>query len=345
MLKQTTDAAKALAIMAVVAIHLIGILYSFFPAQSPAWNVLFVLNLASRFSVPLFVALSGLAFGIKYAGGKIDIKEFYTKRAIKILPLYLFWSGVIYLVVHIIPGWSGYADSSPWWQLIFLGRTDYHLYFVPMIFQLYLLFPLFLYLTRRLSQWFLMFTFLVQVTTQVITKYLGWGDQGQYLFFGTWIFYFVLGIYLSGENVIAGIASWARRVTIPVMVFGLVWLVVSSFGLVASGQDVIDITRFTRFPVIVYSLGVMMAIFIWGDRIIGVLGKLGQGLSTIGKQSYLIYLCHTIILKILFAFIMGGQDIIRLAEATLVVLAAIILPGAVSRSKIWSTAKSPESRH
>ncbi len=119
-----TNLLKGFAILAVVAIHVINV----FIGRNPS---LINFDQFLRFSVPLFTALSGLALAKKYLV-KLEIKNFYQSRLLKLLPLYILWSAIYWLVTR---------QSFPF---------EYHLYFVPMIFQAYLIFPFILPIIRKL---------------------------------------------------------------------------------------------------------------------------------------------------------------------------------------------------
>jgi peptidoglycan/LPS O-acetylase OafA/YrhL len=137
---------KGLAIIAVVAIH-IGSRF----IQSPV--VLFVDQL-SRFCVPLFIALSGFGLTKSFSrhldqagspplGLTKTIAEYYLRRVWKILPWFIFASGVI----MVFRNWwenAGFdlLNLRTWASAMTGGAADYHLYFVPMIFKFYLIFPL-----------------------------------------------------------------------------------------------------------------------------------------------------------------------------------------------------------
>ena len=159
------DVLRGIAIFGVILIHIIGASFHFWNKGSATWFIFLTLDQLFRFSVPLFVFISGYTLYSKY---KEHFKywEFYSKRAFRVLPWYFVWSLIIYLYINftVKPGFVNY----PTWKLILLGKVDYHLYFVSMIFQLYLLFPVFLWLYKKFRSSFVIVLFVLEVLLYLI---------------------------------------------------------------------------------------------------------------------------------------------------------------------------------
>lgn len=263
-----------------------------------------VLDQILRFCVPLFVALSGYSLALRYNTGKIDLKTFFKKRIFKILPPYLFWSLVAYLSIILFQAWPGYQQNYPWWQIIFLGKADYHLYFVPMIIQLYLLFPLLLKLVKKYQAKFLVIIFALQLVwlwyvQQHIQPFKGnfWCDQGQYILFSSWLGYFVLGIYLAikkhTQNKIWGLMGSSA---LPA---GLILSITNSWQLFDKTGDVILATRFNRPEVFLYACGLIVFSLFFGQKLRSLPQRIFLPLEKLGQWSYEIYLIHTLPLRFL----------------------------------------------
>ena len=138
----SVNSAKGIAILAVVSIHLLT-LATREQFTLPPQNLIFLfLDQVMRFCVPVFIFLSGFGLMLSYQKKDFKLLKFIKKRSFKTLPLYFLWSAYyIALSILIKPWWkvlSGWSIS----QIIFNGRADYHLYFVPVIFKLYLVFAL-----------------------------------------------------------------------------------------------------------------------------------------------------------------------------------------------------------
>lgn len=283
----STDGVRGLAILAVITIHATSAyLFRFDDRGSLAWQLKVAVDQIARFAVPLFVAVSGFALAKKYGTRKFSLVKFYLRRVGRLLPWYLLASVVLYLLFQWQP--------KTWKQILFLGQGDYQLYFVPMILQFYLLFPLLNWLTKKRFSAVLLAALIFEIfwywyigkNTELFFNNNGiWPDQRQYVFFTSWIFYFVLGMFLARHQL-------AQKLGWLLAILGVAWALVNSFALLNSGMDLIVATRFTRLPVLLYATGLIVALqnFPWRNQV----------LTTLGKYSFLIFLWHTAVLRFLF---------------------------------------------
>jgi surface polysaccharide O-acyltransferase-like enzyme len=282
---------KGYAILAVVSIHFIHAYINRFAYGSFPWQIMVILDQIVRFSVPAFVALSGFALARKYAASPPGFFQFLSTRAVKILPPYLIWSLVYYFVGWFFPDLGNFSRSAPIWELALLGRAQYHLYFVPLIFQLYVLFPLLFRLVRKSPWLFVLLSLIIQIYIYQGTGAPGWSDQTQYIRFTTWIYYFILGIFLGSVSLDRFISSRLAGISsLIVTLAGLTWTIVSGFYLVSQGKNLIYVTAFTRPPVLLYATGlILFSFFITRPRFF----------VKIGAWSYQIYLGHVLVLQLL----------------------------------------------
>ena len=315
-MNEKIDILKGLAILGVIAIHVDSNLFNFVADGTIIKNGIFTFDQMVRFSVPFFVFLSGLALGSKYLDQKINFVEFFKRRVLKLLPLYFFWTGIIYLITHLVSSWSGFSDSFPLWQVIFWGKAEYHLYFVPMIFQLYLLFPIFLFFIRKKPYLFLAITFIFQlVLLWQFPRQIAWTDQEQYIFAGSWVFYFVLGIYFA-QRTVSFRTSVARSGIYLGIFLTMVWVIADTFNLLKNHENIIIATRSSKISVYFYSIFVILGSNFLPD----IFKKLRKILIFVGKNSYLIYLSHTLIIRIIFEpFYNKNIDLFLLISCAIIV--------------------------
>ncbi|MCL4390324.1 MAG: acyltransferase [Patescibacteria group bacterium] len=315
--KPEIDILKATAIIAVVLIH-VSAAY-----MAHGYDLInLTVNQAARFAVPVFVALSSFGLAGKYLATKLELKDFFVRRALRLLPWFFFWEVIIFVTVTYVlrQSWILY-DGLPLWKIFILGKADYHLYFVPMIFVLYLFFPILLQFIKRFPKLTLLAAFLFQIywywqiTTQ--TELLSnrnnvWTDQMQYLNPLTWIFYFVFGMFLARAK-----SYKLQAISLVALLVGLVWTVASSGYLMSSGFEITVATRFTRFPVLLYSIGVILSGLLVLPSL--PLTRLPTFLTRLGKLSLLVYLCHTLVLRavpltfpepIVFILVLAGSYLI-----------------------------------
>lgn len=100
----------------------------------------------TKFAVPAFVFATGTALFYNYYD-KLNYPSFIKKRALEILLPYLLWTviyeGYYYGIPSVSTAWlAGFARN------IVLGTESYHLWFVVLIFQFYLFYPLLLALFK-----------------------------------------------------------------------------------------------------------------------------------------------------------------------------------------------------
>lgn len=189
------DLVRLAATLAVVMIHVSS---GYLPGGSGGY----FLNQLSRFAVPLFFAVSGASLLAAY-GPELKPGPFYRGRLRKVLVPYVLWTGFYLLAsYHFSPG----AMAEPaFWQdfakYLFLGID--HLYFIVIIMQLYLLYPLLLKLYHRPgSRLLLTGTLALSLGTQTIVYLMRWNvlvfpagfSAYLYLLFPAWVFFMVLGM-------------------------------------------------------------------------------------------------------------------------------------------------------
>jgi surface polysaccharide O-acyltransferase-like enzyme len=158
-----------------------------------AYRLLFSgLNTFAGSAVALFIFISGAALTLRYHQKALNYGTFLRRRMNKILLPYLFWA-FFYLLAVNRGMWI--KDGPLSLGAALLGFSMYHLYYIVIILQLYLLFPLLLRLHQRLPYVWLPLLFLI----------LGAWTEKQAIMLGPWRItdrfcltyggYFSLGIY------------------------------------------------------------------------------------------------------------------------------------------------------
>jgi probable poly-beta-1,6-N-acetyl-D-glucosamine export protein len=294
------DILKGISILAVVGLHVLSSLDSTLFTTSPHRLFFIGLNQALRFSVPLFVAISGYLLSQKYSKQPFNIVPYLTKRVLTLVPLYVFWSAIITLVLSLYEGST--IPSLSLEQLV-TGKPDYHLYFVPMMLVLYFIFPIILKLSTINRFLPLSIALIIQlaryqwITGQVETPGLiTLTDHAQYLHPFSWIFYFSLGTFLvrplnmSKKNaslfLLGILATWY-------------WSWQRSAGFQTSGIDIIITSRFTTLPVMLYAALIIMLTLSLPNLTTILPTIMKAVLRLTGRHSYLIFLSHTLLLRIL----------------------------------------------
>lgn len=137
---------RAISAFGIFTIHATGgfALYSQF--SSKVMHLSTFLNQFFRFGTPVFMMLSGFVLFYNYRiPEEFDAKKFYKKKAVYLILPYIIWAIGYFLFkayLYRIPvgeNWFGGLIKD-----ILLGNTFSHLYFIFLIVQFYILFPLFI---------------------------------------------------------------------------------------------------------------------------------------------------------------------------------------------------------
>lgn len=128
------------------------------------------MNSLVQFAVPLFIFISSLVLSYRFKAGNVSLSAFYLKRLRGVLLPYLLWS----LFYAALKSWlNGNPAEFFWlvklWNMLITGSAFYHLYFILIIVQLYLLLPLLIWIIRKLT---LLQTLLLAAIMQIIFYYL-----------------------------------------------------------------------------------------------------------------------------------------------------------------------------
>jgi peptidoglycan/LPS O-acetylase OafA/YrhL len=134
------DILRGFAIAAVVGIHVAWFSTGGAEYGTAAGQALLVAYLCCAFGVPLFLALSASGLAERHSAPESfsGHLRFLARRAASLLPAYVVWSLVSAALFR--PD----VFASPWKIFVILGRgtADAQFYFVPLLFELYLFWPL-----------------------------------------------------------------------------------------------------------------------------------------------------------------------------------------------------------
>ncbi|MFL0194616.1 acyltransferase [Clostridium sp. WILCCON 0269] len=251
------DIIRAVAIVAVIILHVSATaLYQCKP-YSTTYNITFLLNQLSRFSVPAFIIISGMGLTINYKEN-FSYSKFIVKRFLKVVPQYVVWC-VLYILI-ITKNFNIYGDLN---DMVY-GNVFYHFYFVPLIIEFYVIFPLiYRFIGKR---WWLFFSLSITLFFLIYSYYFKvitpeqWFWNKKNLFY--WLFYFSLGGYM-GKN-IDSISEKLNKHRIIICIMFLFSIFVMLCDLVLKNQynkGIDYITTFQRPAVLIYSLFFILFIF------------------------------------------------------------------------------------
>jgi surface polysaccharide O-acyltransferase-like enzyme len=305
---------RGLSVLAVIGIHVLSSL----PIRIFSWPegqiILAMIDQSFRWCVPFYVLVSAFGLSQKYKNEQPGLFEVIISQFKKLIPAYVVASAGIYLILWLVPQWGGGGRPAPFLDLILHGSADYHLYFVWLVTQLYLLFPVFAWLKRRVPAPLLLGAALVwqlywywwlgtPVDSELRLKYST--DQAQYRQWFSWIWYFMVGLY--GESILVWLekkarAGWALLLGVLAS-YG--WCVYYAVQGMRTGMDPLMANRFTKIPVLVFATITCFA-FLWSARRLATVAKPVWlwFLHWLGSVSYPLYLWHTVVLRAIFTWIL-----------------------------------------
>ncbi|WP_281974554.1 acyltransferase [Halobacillus litoralis] len=141
---------RTMAMMMVVLVHVTATYLSALPDGSSIYQFYHFVNWSIRVEAGVFIMLTALVFFYKYKDQPMDRAElitYYKKRALYIVLPYLIWA-LFYEGYSI---WAG-TRNFDWIAIlsrIVQGKSYYQLHFIFQIVQLYMVFPLLLYVIQQ----------------------------------------------------------------------------------------------------------------------------------------------------------------------------------------------------
>lgn len=195
---------RGVAILGVISIHVSGV---FTDMDMVPLSILYMsIDSFSHFAVPLFIFVSGFVLYNKYSAD-FSLSDFYKKRFLSVIPQYLFFSIIALVLLYFTASFfdrSINLDIAQVSYRLLTGKSIHHLWFVILIIQLYILYPLIIRIynvakKKDMIVALLMIAFLIQVVYSFIaTQELGIA-RDLTLFLG-YILYFFVGMYARSDN-------------------------------------------------------------------------------------------------------------------------------------------------
>lgn len=277
---------RAISIVAVVLIHVVAPTVSTGDEGSVQWYIASILNGLSRWTVPIFIMISG---ALLFAKPVKSLKAYYLKVWWRIgLPLVIF--SALYMLWRVL-----FGVTSPEGAFNFLvsGRPYYHLHFMFIIIGLQLVHPFLQRLSYLPVKQLASVASLAMVVMVGITLLVAYSGYDLY-YYSRWVPF--VGYYIMGYLVYR--YQWYNFLSLPVMIilFLLVSAVTSILYIYTSIQGIPTVPGLiidTNMPL------VMLASFLVFS--IGLRMTLPPGRAVwlaIAGASYGIYLLHPFVLDI-----------------------------------------------
>ena len=293
------DILRVVAIFFVVAVHLSAQHWLDVDVSSRAWFASNLYCTTGKWSVPIFVMISGALFLGRDAG----IRTILRKNVLRMAGVFVFWSGC-YALIDLI-----FRHDTLFGALSQFITGHYHLWFLFMIVGLYLLIPLLRPIVQNetLTRYFLVLAFILtfllpqlalfcSFVSPQVSVLISTVSMYTYCFFPTgFTVYFVGGYYLSRRQ-------FSRRDEVILYCIGVLGLLLSIFLPVAHA-------RAQSAPVDIYynynSLNVLLTsvpIFVFAKQHLNF-PNMGERAHTIlrklSKYSFGVYLVHPMVIELL----------------------------------------------
>lgn len=165
-----------------------------------------LINQVGRFTVPIFVILSGFAIAKSEEKRPFQLQMFWQRRLWRIVPPYLLFTllNLIGRSQFVAADWQGRFHQI--WQAIATGMGDYHLYFLGIIFQCYVFYPLLRHIRFSLLKLALLILIIfnlftcrwISATFGIFANIGNLLPDGNHLIY--WLPYFQLGIWLATDQ-------------------------------------------------------------------------------------------------------------------------------------------------
>lgn len=288
---------RAISCILVVVIHVTASFWYTFSIGSFQYKAIIVLNTLSKFAVPSFVFMSGFVLYYTSINKEFKLIPFYKRRFSKILIPYLIWS-TLYIVVNYIL-YRQAIDIKRLAYYYLLGKGNYHLYFVCLIVQLYLVFPFFFKAFKNIKNKIIAIT-LFLIINVIFIKFikLPFSDR----LFPYYMFFFVLGFFLADFNINKKDRKLPKLFLVSILI---IYFVFTSYYILDTYKVI------TKLPLISKSLYkhswwyfsflsilslYIISIFLKKKFYIITDNKI---VNSISKHSFTIYLSHPMFMRIL----------------------------------------------
>lgn len=294
------DIVRAIAIIAVVLIHGTSGATQL-PVGTGSQTFFFILNKASLFTVPLFIWISGLVLFYSYYDRWEPgmARVFWTKRLQKILIPYILWSLFYYLYNQIMFHGTMDVDAFYLLKLLLSGNASYHLYYMVIIVQFYVLFPFMLAAVKRytlLRRGLIPLGIGIQAASYTIHHWVFPIPEYDSLFLSytaTFSLGAFMGIYYPT------MVTWAIRY--KRWIWSAVLLAGGAFAgmLLLQQHDLANIENtWFELALLAYCLTIPLVCVPWARNQLARGSRFGASLSALGAASFGIYLVHPAILTL-----------------------------------------------
>lgn len=297
------DLLRGYAIAAVVGLHVTRQYLAASDLSTTAGRAVALAFLLTGFGVPLFLALSSAGLALRYsqAGGLADHLRFLWNRGLRLLPAYIAWS----LVSAALFQPEAFHSVRSVLRMLATGSAEWPFYFIPLLFEIYVLWPLMRPLARYCSNSWQRGAGVAAggfACSIAWWKLLGAGAVPTGILFAPmlWIGYVALGIAVAPHLQKLRTTTTAVRLVataiVPLAALAMYWgfldQVVPHYRIRATYLA----SSLFQIPPTVYALTIMGALAVHVSASRKPAGR--RLLHGLGTNSYGIFLAHMLVLRV-----------------------------------------------
>lgn len=318
------DYMRFIACFAVMIVHITatgvtGYIHGSFPHI-----IMLAINRSFKFTTPIFIFLSGVTSFYSYRKKEFKYIPFIIRRLEKVLVAYLVWC-IIYYAAYMKLGFYSF-DISFFTESVLLGTMSYHLYFVIIIVQMYIVGPIFYKLLKG-SNNKIIILIVSAIITVLCAEYIRFENSDR--LFVKYIFFYMLGIFVTLEY--DEYISWINKhkvfITVGYIAFSAAYTFVSYYDL--------TINIFVWF---VFSIFSVFFVYYVGLEMKKVFIKIYSFIKLFGQSSYYIYLMHPLILTLMILYT-DNNGILSITKR-LLIYSATVMPITVISCLIFTAARN-----
>lgn len=277
------DFIKGVSIIGVILIHVAYFYYDFDKYETFSFYQNYIIKIF-RYSVPFFLISSGFLLDLKNFSLK-EIFKFYYKKFFRLFIPYL-----IFCILFFIFKNNNF-NIIKFIGEFFNGNISKPYYFISILFQLYIIYPLILFLFNKFSNLkILIFSFLISFLGPLFLL------NGINLFI-PYLIYFIFGIYIKKNIENTNLLEILKSKNF--IIFNT-FIVVLYFLLSIVGPS----EKYSNFQ-FAYSMSLFLLFFVNKERI----ENKYKLLQIIGKNSFYIFLIHFELMNLIYIFLQNKYDL------------------------------------
>lgn len=318
------DYMRFIACLAVMIVHISATGVTEYIHGSFPHIIMTLLNRSLKFTTPIFIFLSGVTGFYGYRNKEFKYFEFINKRLRRVLIPYLVWC-VIYYFVYIKIGYYGF-NIKFFIKNVIQGTMSYHLYFVIIITQLYLMGPVFYNLVKKSNNRIRLLV-ISAIVTALCVEYIRF-DLSDRIFL-KYVFFYMFGIFvtLEYENFIAWLKKYSIYAVIGYAVIGLAYTLVSYYNM-----------KIYSYVWFLFSTVSILFVYLVGLFSKERLHKIYSFIKLFGQSSYYIYLMHPIILTTMIK--MAADRGILSVTTRLIIYFSVVIPVTIISCLLYTMVKN-----